>query len=401
MAGRRVVITGMGAVTSIGIGLEEYAKGLQAGRSGHAPITAFDTEGFAYKNGCEVRDFEPTQWIRRLNPDHLGRSSQLGIAASRMALEDAQLDLKTVESRNVPVVVGTTDGESVPLERLTRQWVDEGFAALDPELWWQVPADKIAISVAQEFGLSGESFTVGTACAAGNYAVGTAYDMLRAGQADHVLCGGSDALCRKTFAGFYRLGTVAPECVQPFDKNRQGILTGEGAGMLLVETLDSAVRRGARIYAEILGYGLNCDGAHMVFPDVKAIAECFRRAHAKAGIDAAQVDYICAHGTGTRANDSVEARAIHEVFGEPPPTSSIKSMLGHTMGAASALEAIGCALALHRGFIPPTINFVEPDPECDLDCVPNESRPAELNMVQNNAFAFGGNNSVVIFCRYH
>ncbi len=214
------------------------------------------------------------------------------------------------------------------------------------------------------------------------------------------LCGGADAVCRKTFTGFYRLGTIAPEVCQPFERDRKGILTGEGAGILVMESLDSALARGARIYAEVLGYGLNCDANHPVAPDRDSLARCIELAHRNAGVKPEDVDFISAHGTGTKANDVTESGAIRQVFDTPPPTISIKGMLGHTMGAASALASAACALAIKEGFIPPTINHVETDPECGVDCVPNVAREAQLEVVQNNALAFAGNNAVLILGRY-
>jgi 3-oxoacyl-[acyl-carrier-protein] synthase II len=257
------------------------------------------------------------------------------------------------------------------------------------------------VSVCQELGLHGEALTISTACAAGNYAIGYAYDLIQLGEAECMLCGGADAMSRKSFSGFYRLGAIAPRACQPFDKNRKGILTGEGSGMLLLESLDGARARGAAIYGEVLGYGLTCDANHPVAPDRKSIADCIRLAHRNAGIQPGDVDYISAHGTGTQANDQTETAAIREVFGPaPPPTSSIKSMLGHTMGAASALSSVACAIAMKDGFIPPTINHDEDDPNCLIDCVPNRARPADLRIVQNNAFAFFGNNAILIMKRY-
>ncbi len=208
-------------------------------------------------------------------------------------------------------------------------------------------------------------------------------------------------MCRKTFTGFYRLGTIAPEACQPFDVNRKGILTGEGAGVLVLESLDSAVSRGARIYAEVLGYGINCDAHHQVAPNQASVGRCMQLALEDAGVKPAEVDLISAHGTGTKANDITEAGAIHDLFGEDvPPVVSVKSMIGHTMGAASALAAIACAIAIDRGFIPPTANHVETDPECGVDCVPNQAINADLHVVQNNGLAFGGNNSVVILGKH-
>jgi 3-oxoacyl-[acyl-carrier-protein] synthase II len=239
---------------------------------------------------------------------------------------------------------------------------------------------RAAAAIAQELELSDvEAVTIPTACAAGNYAIGYGFDAVRAGEAEFALCGGADAMCRKTFSGFYRLGTIAPERCQPFDVNRKGILTGEGAGVLVLESLDSALARGARVYAEVLGYGLNCDAYHQVAPNQDSVAQCMRLALENAGIKSEDVDLISAHGTGTKANDVTEAQAIRDVFGDRPPrTVSVKSMIGHTMGAASALSAIACSLAITHHFIPPTISHVETDPECDIDCVPNEAIEADL-----------------------
>jgi 3-oxoacyl-[acyl-carrier-protein] synthase II len=400
-ASRRVVITGMGPVSSIGIGVEAFAAGLAAGHSGVSPITSFDTTGFAYTNGCEVREFRPEDEVRRLDVARLGRASQLSVTAARLALRDAGIEPAELADLPGVVSVGTTDGESQDLDRLTEICVTDGPDALPVDIVRRVPASRLSVSIAHELGLRDvEAITVATACAAGNYAIGYAYDVLRLGEAEYALCGGADAICRKTFAGFYRLGTIAPEVCQPFDSGRKGILTGEGAGMLLLETLEQARRRGARIYAEILGYGLTCDAKHPVAPDQASIAECMRRALHNSGVKPMEIDLVSAHGTGTRANDLTEAAAILEVFGDaPPPTVSIKSMIGHTMGAASALAAIACAVSLHRGFIPPTINHVRTDPDCALDCVPNQARAAHLNVVQNNAFAFGGNNAILILAR--
>jgi 3-oxoacyl-[acyl-carrier-protein] synthase II len=396
--GHRVVVTGLGPVSSIGTGLAGFAAGLAAGASGVSTISMFDTTGFASSKGCEVRDFRPERHLRRLDPATLGRASQFSVSAAALALQDAGVDAADLADRPGVVSVGTTDGESQDLDRLTETCVRKGPDDLPPEVVARVPASWLSASVAQEFGLRGaEAVTLPTACAAGNYAIGYAYDTLRLGEADYALCGGADAMCRKTFAGFYRLGTIAPEVCQPFDADRKGILTGEGSGMLFLETLDSARRRGVPWYAEILGYGMTCDATHPVAPDRDSIAACMRRAHQNSGVTPADVDFVSAHGTGTKANDLTEAAAIRDVFGEEmPPTVSIKSMIGHTMGAASALATIACAVALRRQFIPPTINHHSTCTECGVDCVPNEARPAQLRVVQNNGFAFGGNNAILL-----
>jgi 3-oxoacyl-[acyl-carrier-protein] synthase II len=401
-SGRRVVVTGLGAVTSVGIGADQFLGALKAGRSGIKPITAFDTEGFAYANGCEVADFDPAPWITRYPVGQLGRASQFSVVAARMAVEDAGLPLGELRACRSLVAIGTTDGESMDLDHLVQAQVEDGPARMDPVAARRVPAGRLSVCVARELGLSDvEAVTLPTACAAGNYAIGYGADSVRSGETDFALVGGADAVCRKTFVGFYRLGTIAPERCQPFDVDRKGILTGEGSGVLLLESLDSALARGARIYAEVLGYGLNCDADHPVAPNLDSVARCMRLAHEDAGVKPAEIDFISAHGTGTRANDVTEAGAIKQVFGaRPPRTISTKSMIGHTMGAASALAAIACGLAISHQFIPPTINHERTDPECDLDCVPNQAVVADLRVVQNNALAFGGNNAVLILGRY-
>jgi 3-oxoacyl-[acyl-carrier-protein] synthase II len=391
---RRVAVTGLGVVSSIGTGATEFARGLREGRSGARPIGAFDTEGFAHDVGCEVVGFEPAEWLAQ--PQRLPRAGQFAVAAATMAVRDAGLDLADARSL---VSIGTTDGGSDRGERIAEAVV-RGTEVTAAEAA-RVPAALLSVGVARELGLSDvEVSTIATACAAGNYAIGDGFDAVATGDVDVALCGGADAMCRMTFTGFYRLGAVDPHACRPFDADRQGILTGEGAGVLVLEPLDAAVARGARVYAEVLGYGLNCDAGHPVAPDRASVGRCMRLALDNAGVTPGDVDLISAHGTGTRANDVTECGAIHDVFGaEPPRTVSVKSMLGHTMGAASALSAIACSLAIAEGFVPPTINHTTTDPECGVDCVPNESVPATLNVVQNNALAFGGNNSVVLFGR--
>ncbi|MGP3990913.1 beta-ketoacyl-[acyl-carrier-protein] synthase family protein [Streptomyces sp. 3N207] len=398
----RVVVTGVGVVSSIGIEAAEFLDGLRSGRSSVGHIGAFDTSGFDHAMGCEVVGFSPEHWIRT-PPESLGRAGQFSAAAARMAVAHAALDPAALRERPCLVAVGTTDGEARDLDQLVETELEHGPGALEPAVAARVPAGRLSAAVVHELGLNSvEAVTLPTACAAGNYAVGYGFDAIRAGDVDLALCGGADALCRKTFTGFYRIGTIAPERCQPFDKNRSGILTGEGAGVLVLESLESALARGAHIYAEVLGFGLNCDADHPVAPNEDSVAHCMQLALYNAGVKPADVDFISAHGTGTRANDVTEAAAIRRVFGTEtaPPTISVKSMLGHSMGAASALASIGCVLAITEGFIPPTVNHVETDPECGLDCVPNHAVEARPRVVQNNGLAFGGNNAVLIYGRY-
>lgn len=397
----RVVITGLGVVSSIGTGVDDFCAGLREGRSGAKPITAFDTTGFPHSVGCEVTGFDSQRWLNRLEPEGTGRATQFAVAGARMALLDSGLNVEELRHRRVLVSIGTNDGEARDLDTLTEQHLTGGAAALDPALAERADANRLASGVVRELGLRDvETMTIVTACAAGNYAIGSAFDAIRAGDVDFALCGGADAVCRKTFTGFYRFGTIAPEKCQPFDKDRKGLLTSEGSGVLALERLRSAQARGARIYAEVLGYGLNCDAGHAVAPDQDSLARCIRLAHRNTGIKPEDVDLISAHGTGTPTNDVVETGAIRQVFSAPPPTVSVKSMIGHAMGAASALGAVACVLAIWEGFIPPTINHANTDPDCGLDCVPNEARPASLNVVQNNALAFAGNNAVLLLGRH-
>jgi 3-oxoacyl-[acyl-carrier-protein] synthase II len=396
---RRVAVTGLGPVSSIGTGASAFAAGLRAGRSGISEITGFDPTGFPHRSGGEVRDFAPERLLHRLDVRHWGRSSQFAAAAARLAATDARLDPAAIDAGRAGAAIGTTSGESVVLESLTEQIVRGGFDTLDADLLDRVPANRLAHAVSAELGLAGESLTLATACSASNYAIGYAYDLITTGQADVMFAGGADSVCRWAHAGFFRLGALTASACSPFDRDRSGILTGEGGAVLLLESFAHAERRGARIYAEVLGYGLNCDANHPVAPDPASIAECMRIAQRNASVKPSDVDYICAHGTGTPANDSVEAQAIFEVFGSRvPPTSSIKSMIGHTMGAASGFGAMAAALAIDQGFLPPTINWSNADPAfADLDPVPNTSREATVSVAQNNGFAFGGNNAITLF----
>ena len=375
--GRRVAVTGLGAVSSLGIGAAAFTAAVKAGRTGIAPITSFDPAGFPHQMAGEVRGFQP----------------------ARLAVRDSGLP-EPLPAARAGSSMGTTSGESQVVDRLTAQWLAHGLPELDPSLIRQVPASQIALAVNRELGLTGEATTISTACAAGNYALGYAYDMVSSGEADLMLCGGADSVNRYTHAGFYRLGALAERVCRPFDAHRSGILTAEGAAALLLEPLDAARERGARIYAELLGYGLTCDAAHMVQPDSASIAECIRRAHRAAAVAPSEVDYICAHGTGTHTNDATEVAAVRAVFGDRlPPISSIKSMLGHTMGAASGFGALICCAALYEGFLPPTATLREVDPALGpgLDCVPGRARPARPRVAQNHGFAFGGNNAIVLF----
>jgi len=395
---KRVVITGLGPISNIGIGAAAFESGLREGRSGISAITSFDTAGFPRTMAGEVTAFKPEPILRRLDAQDWGRSSQFAAAAARLAIRDAGLRLEQVEQHRVGVVVGTTSGESKVTEEIGRRIVDGGFVSLPAWLAAQLPAGRLAAAVSEELNVTGESVTLATACSASNYALGYAYDMVANGDADVMLTGGADSVCRWAHAGFVRLGAVAEKVCTPFDRDRSGMITAEGGAMLVLESVDFARARGATPYAEVLGYGLNCDAQHMVAPDAGMIADCMRLAHHNAGVAPSDIDYVCAHGTGTIANDATEAEALLAAFdGLVPPVSSIKSMLGHTMGAASAFGVMASALAIARGFLPPTINWSNRDPGMAwLDPIPNHARSARVRVAQNNGFAFGGNNAIVV-----
>lgn len=395
---RLVVVTGIGVVSSLGIGVEEFWKNLIAGKSGISEIEAFDTSAYPVHKGGEIKNFRPQDFIDKRKIKHLGRASQMAIAATKLALNDALL--KEKDLRNAGVLFGTTMGEAQILEELDSAWVLAGPDRLTEGLISLYISNNLSISVSNEFKMHGLNGVMPTACSSANYATGYAYDMVSFGEAELMMCGGVDAFSRVAFTGFNRLLAMAPEKCQPFDKNRKGMMLGEGAGVLILESLEHAQKRGAKIYAEVLGYGLSCDAHHMTQPSEDGIARCIEKALKESGVNKDEVDYISAHGTGTPQNDKAECAAINRVFGERAqsiPCSSIKSMLGHTMGAASALESIACCLSLKDQIIPPTINFETQDTECLIDCVSNRSRKINARAMINNSSAFGGNNSAIVF----
>jgi 3-oxoacyl-[acyl-carrier-protein] synthase II len=398
---RRIVITGIGVVTPIGIGCEQFWTNLLEGQSGIAPVKSFDTSAYNVHRGAEVKEFDAEQYVLNLDAAHLGRASQFAIAAARLALADAGVEIGSLDRKRAGVSMGTTSGEPREVERFDDCYVGKNLDRIGPEFIQRYPCHVIAAHVASELQFAGVNTMIPTACAAGNYAIAHALDVMRAGRADLMLAGGSDAFSRITFTGFARLGAVAPEICQPFDRFRKGMIPGEGAGVLVLEPWDRARRRGARIYAEVAGYGLSCDAHHMTaaHPEGVGAERAMRHALADSRMNPEDVDYISAHGTGTPTNDRLETIAVKRLFKDEAyrlPISSIKSMLGHTMGAASAIEAAVCALAVHNNRVPPTINLNDPDPECDLDYVANSAREFPVHVAMNNAYAFGGNNASLI-----
>ena len=401
---RRVAVTGIGVVTCIGTGRERFWNNLLAGHCGISPVESFDTTRYSVHRGAEIKDFRAGCYISTLDPNCLGRASQFAIASARLALADADLDEATLDAERTGVSMGTTSGESQVIERFDDRYVAGDLARAGAEIACLYPCHVIPAHVAAELDLMGVNVMIPGACAAGNYAIAHAFDILQAGRADLMLAGASDAFSRIAFTGFARLGAIAPEWCCPFDRNRQGLIPGEGAGMLVLEPLDRAVSRGARIYAEIAGYGLSCDAYHMTagHPEGAGAVRAMEMALRASGLQPGDVSYISAHGTGTALNDRLETASVKRVFGESAyriPMSSIKSMIGHSMGAASAIEAAACAMSIFDNRIPPTIHLEAPDPECDLDYVPNQAREHRVEAAMNNAYAFGGNNASLILKR--
>lgn len=398
---KRVVITGIGVLSPIGSGSDAFWHALCEGTNGIEHIRGFDTSMFDIHHGGEVRDMDPAAFCRVLNPQEVPRTTQLAIAAARMAAEDAGLEADIYPAERVGVCVGTTIGNSSVVEYDLDRRMQAG-SRLSPLLASRFSGAYLSAAVAEELGSEGPALTVPTACAAGNYAIGWGRDLIMSGEIDAAVVGGSDAISRTCYTIFYRLGAIAPERCQPFDKNRKGMLVSEGSAMLVLEDYDSAVRRGARIYAELLGTGLSCDAHHLTAPHPEGYGAvlAIERALADAGLTPQDVTYISAHGTGTKANDATESMALRTVFGERAdsiPTSSIKSMFGHTMGAASAIEAVTCALAIYHGVIPPTMNYETADEECVQAVVPNNPIRQPVRTALSNSFAFGGNISILLF----
>jgi len=375
---RRVVVTGLGVVSSLGSEVEEFWSKLTKGVSGISEVTAFDTSKLKRHYGGQVKNFLFSR---------SSRTEQFSLAACRQALRDSKVE----NARKIGLVLGSITGG---LEVIEGQ--DTNFN--------NYPVYKVTSGVCKTLELGGPAFTLSCACASGNYAISLAYEKIKHGREEVVLAGAADYFSLSTFVGFCRLFSLAPLQCQPFDKNRQGLIPAEGAGALVLEDLSSAEKRGAHIYAEVLGYGTSSDAFHLLIPSDEGILHCMKNALESSGLDTCDIDYISAHGTGTIPNDKLECKAIKELFGQDNykriPVSSIKSMLGHAMGAASSLEAISCCLAFERGVIPPTINFQTPDPECDIDCVPNQARKQKISTALNNSFGFGGMNCSVVFSRY-
>ncbi|MFN8644135.1 MAG: beta-ketoacyl-ACP synthase II [Candidatus Binatia bacterium] len=408
----RVVVTGLGAVSPLGVGTAANWAALTAGRSGIGPITAFDASGLPVQIAGEVRDFDPGAWLEKRDVKKVDRFAQFAIAAAQMAMDDAGLRVETDRAGRVGVVVGVGIGGLATLEEFHKGYLEGGFKRLSPFVIPRVIANMAPGLIAIRFGCTGVNYTPTSACASGGQAVGEAFRLVRDGDQDVVICGGAEAtitpLCVGGFAVMRAMSTRNAEptrASRPFDRERDGFVIGEGAGILVLESLAHAQARGVRIYGEVVGYGANCDAYHITSPapEGRGAAECMRLALASGGVAPEEVDYVNAHGTATPHNDANETQAIHRLFGAHAArlaVSSTKSMTGHLFGGAGGIEAVYTTLAVHHGVLPPTINYESPDPECDLDYVPNAARPARVRVALSNSFGFGGANACVAFRRW-
>jgi 3-oxoacyl-[acyl-carrier-protein] synthase II len=406
----RIVVTGMGTVNPLGKDLEEYWHGLIEGRSTARVAEGYAIEKLTTKFACEVPNFDPQDFMDRKVAQRMARFSQMAVAASTMALADSGLDLAKEDSFRVGVDMGTGIGGFIEMTNGAISYATKG--RLNPLYAPMIIPNMAAASVAMAFHLRGPNTTVTTACAASTHTIGDAMRILQHGDADVMLAGGSEAsLCEVGISAFNAIRALstrneAPEkASRPFDRDRDGFVPGEGAGILVLESEEHATNRSARIYGEILGYALTCDAFHQVAPDEtgEAPARAVTLAMADAGIEPKDIDYVNAHGTSTQLNDAGETKALKIALGEHAykvAISSTKSMIGHLLGAAGAVEAIATLLTINRGVIHPTINYENPDPVCDLDYVPNQARRKEVRIAISNGFGFGGHNAVVVLKKY-
>lgn len=400
----------MGVVSSLGFDLESFWSNLLAGRSGISQLTRFDTTDFPCKIGAEIKEFDATRWMEAKEARRNDRYTHYAVAAARMAMEDAAMDSSKVDRSRFGVIIGSGIGGMETIETQARRLIEQGPRKVSPFMIPMLISNIASGVVAIEFGAQGPNYGIVSACATGSHALADCLRLMRAGDADIMLAGGSEAaITQLGFAGFCSMKAMAtafndaPErSSRPFDARRDGFVMGEGAGVLVLETEDHARARGARIYCELLGAAATCDAYHITSPDPdgKGLSLCLRRALADARIEPEEVDYINAHGTSTPYNDKTETLSIKEVFGPHAyrlKVSSTKSMTGHLLGAAGGVEAIASILTLGRGEIPPTINYEVPDPECDLNYVPNQKIAHPVRTVVSNNLGFGGHNASVVF----
>jgi 3-oxoacyl-[acyl-carrier-protein] synthase II len=409
---RRIVVTGMGLVTPLGTGVEKNWTALMAGRSGIGPITRFEASDFPSRIAGEVRDFAPEDYIEKREIKKMDPFIQYAVGAAQMAMDQAGLKIPPADADRVGVIVGVGMGGLQSIEQFHTLYLESRLRRVSPFFIAKVIANLAPGQISIRFGARGINYTPASACASGATAVGEAFRNIRHGYQDAVIAGGTEAaLCGLGVGGFIAMRALStrndePErASRPFDRSRDGFVVAEGAGILVMEALEHAQARGARVLGEVIGYGASADAFHITAPAPggEGAARCMQQAIADAGITTTDVGYINAHGTATQYNDASESEAIHRVFGAHAAklaVSSTKSMIGHTLGAAGGIEAIYTVLALARGRLPPTINYEEPDPACDLDYVPNVARDSDATIALSNSFGFGGANACLVFRRW-
>jgi 3-oxoacyl-[acyl-carrier-protein] synthase II len=415
---RRVVITGLGLVTPVGNTVEETWTALMSGRSGADFIKKFDTTRFSVKFACEVKDFDPLNFIAKKDARKMGAFIHYAIAASIEALADSGFQMNeegkfpSEVAENCGTYISSGIGDFWAIEREHSKLLEGGPDRVSPFFIVSAIVNLAAGQVSIRFGAKGPNSATATACAAGAHAIGDSFKIIQRGDADLMICGGAEsAITPMSVAGFASMRALSTNnedpvhASRPFERDRDGFVIGEGAGIIILEELESAKRRGAKIYAEVVGYGIAADAFHLTMPDEtgSGARRVMQRTLKDANIKPEQVGYINAHGTSTPYNDKFETLAIKDTFGEHAyklPVSSTKSMTGHLLGAAGGIEGVFSALAIHRKVLPPTINYFNADPDCDLDYIPNEPRPAEVEYVLSNSFGFGGTNAALLFKRY-
>ena len=409
---KRVVITGLGAITPVGIGKDEFWNSLINGKSGIGPITRFDASEFTTKIAGEVKDFEPAKYIDKKEAKRMDRFTQYAVSAAKMAIEDSKLDLDNEDRNRIGTYIGTGIGGIETLHDQFKVLFEKGPGRISPFFVPMMIANMASGQTSITFGLQGPSSCVITACATGTNSIGDAFKVIQRGDADVMVAGGTEAaVSPAAVAGFCSMKALStrndePEkASRPFDKDRNGFVMGEGAGVVILESLEHALARGAHIYAEIAGYGFNADAFHITAPAPEGAqaAKCMAMAIEDAGLKPEDVDYVNAHGTSTGLNDKNESLAIKALFGQHAyklAVSSIKSMTGHLLGAAGGIECIASALTIANSVIPPTINYETPDTDLDLDYVPNKAREQEVNVAISNSFGFGGHNATILLKKY-
>lgn len=414
---RRVVVTGLGVVSPVGCTIPDFWSAILEGRSGVKRLKAFDPTYYTCKIAAEIKDFDPSAYLSPKEIKRMDRFVQFAVVSAKMALADSKIDLSKEDTTKIGVMIGSGIGGLHTVESEHAQYLklgpEKGPDRISPFLIPMLIVNMASGQVSISLGLKGPNSTVATACATGNHAIGDAFRIIQRGEADAMMAGGSEAAT--TYMGFggfcalKALSTAYNDCPErasrPFDKNRDGFVMGEGAGVVFLEELEHALKRNAQIYCEVIGYGMSGDAYHMTAPDPNGDGgiRCITASIKDAGIMPNEVDYINAHGTSTIYNDRIETLAIKKVFGDHArklAVSSTKSVMGHLLGAAGGVEMIVCALALKDGIIPPTINYETPDPECDLDYVPNKPREAKIKVAASNALGFGGHNATLVVKKY-